>query len=71
VAADPAQRAEDGVTPTTGTAPTVAKAQRQLAALQWAIPVLTGGMLVCDAVLGEQQRPTEVATGILDRFLPG
>jgi hypothetical protein len=47
-----------------GTSSDVAGAQRQLAVLQWAIPALTGGMLACDAVLGEQQRPSEVAAGL-------
>lgn len=63
--------AEGGVEPAAGTAPDVAKAQRQLSALQWVIPVLTGGMLVCDSVLGEQQRPTEVASGIFGRLAQG
>ena len=63
--------AEGGVVPTAGTAPDVAKAQRQLAALQWAIPAMTGGMLICDSVLGEQQRLTEVATGIFGRLVQG
>lgn len=56
-----------GATPAPGTPPDVARAQRHLAVLQWAIPALTGGMLVCDAVLGEQQRPMTVLSGIIDR----
>ena len=64
------QPAKDGVTPAPGTAPEVSKAQRQLALLQWVIPALTGGMLICDAVLGEQQRPTEVASGFFGRLVP-
>ena len=63
------QPAESGVEPTAGTSPDVAKAQRQLAVLQWAIPLLTGGMLICDSVLGEQQRPTRVVSGVLGRLL--
>ncbi len=42
------------------TPPEVAKAQKQLAALQWAIPGLTGAMLASNALHEEQQRPTEV-----------
>lgn len=47
------------------TPPEVAKAQKQLKALQWAIPALTGGLIVSTAVQGEQQRPTEVVRGLL------
>jgi hypothetical protein len=68
---DPTQPAAGGVEPVAGTAPEVARAQRQLHLLQWAIPALTGGMLVCDAVLGEQQRPTKVLAGIVGRLTPG
>jgi hypothetical protein len=60
--------ATSGTGPTPDTAPDVAGAQRQLRVLQWVIPALTGGMIVCDAVLGEQQRPTSVASGVLGRF---
>ena len=47
------------------TPPEVAKAQKQLAALQWAIPGLTGAMLASNALHGEQQRPSQVAKGAL------
>jgi hypothetical protein len=39
----------------------VARAQRQLTALQWVIPVLTGAVLVVNARMGEQQRPAQVS----------
>lgn len=45
------------------TPPEVAKAQKQLAALQWAIPGLTGAMVASTALHGEQQRTTEVLKG--------
>ncbi len=45
------------------TPPEVAKAQKQLTALQWAIPALTGGILASSALHEEQQRPTEVLKG--------
>ena len=61
----------DATTPEAGTDAELADAQRKLSLLQWAIPVLTGGLIVLSARLGEQQRPAEVAAGILDRFLPG
>ena len=47
------------------TPPEVAKAQKQLSALQWAIPALTGGILASSALHEEQQRTTEVAKGTL------
>ena len=56
---------EGGTTPSAGTPSEVANAQRQLTVLQWATPALTGGMLVLNAIMGEQQRPTNVATGML------
>ena len=51
------------------TPPEVAKAQKQLAALQWAIPGLTGAMLASSSLHEEQQRPGQVAAGVL-RGLP-
>ncbi|HVE74598.1 MAG TPA: hypothetical protein VNA30_05845 [Mycobacteriales bacterium] len=47
------------------TPPEVAKAQKQLAALQWAIPGLTGAMLASSALHEEQQRPSQVLKGTL------
>ena len=47
------------------------RAQRQLTALQWVIPVLTGAVLVVNARMGEQQRPTQVTGGLVRRLLPG
>src|SRR5918999_3472044 len=48
----------------------VAAAQRQLKALQWAIPALTGALLVVNARMGEQQRPMTVVAGVLSRLNP-
>jgi hypothetical protein len=64
---------EDGTTPTSGTPVQAAKAQRQLTVLQWAIPALTGATLAVNAQMGEQQRPKNVATGLLQaprRWVP-
>ena len=47
------------------TPPEVAKAQKQLSALQWAIPGLTGAMLASSSLHEEQQRPTEVLKGTI------
>ncbi len=56
-----------GTTPISTTPGDVASAQKKLAALQWAIPGLTGGILAISAYAGEQQRPSQVAKGILSR----
>ena len=58
---------EGGTAPAAGTPPEVAKAQKQLSGLQWAIPALTGGILVSNAYQGEQQRPLEQVKGIAGR----
>jgi hypothetical protein len=36
--------------------------------LQWAIPAITGAIVVISAFAGEQQRPAEVKKGMLSRF---
>ena len=43
----------------------VAKAQQQLKVCQWVIPALTAGLGVLNVVEGEQQRPSQVVSGIL------
>lgn len=45
----------------------VQQAQRQLRVAQWAVPLLTGGLEVLNALHGEQQKPTEQARGVLQR----
>ncbi len=56
--------------PSAATPQDVAGAQRQLKALQWAIPALTGAVLVVNARMGEQQRPQSVVAGVLHRLNP-
>jgi hypothetical protein len=56
---------ESGTTSLPSTPPEVAKAQKQLKALQWAIPGLTGAVLASSSLHEEQQRPTEVLKGTL------
>lgn len=46
----------------------LAQAQQRLKVLQWAIPALTGALVVLSSVLGEQQRPASVAQGVLERL---
>ncbi|MFD3548287.1 hypothetical protein ACFWUW_22250 [Streptomyces sp. NPDC058655] len=43
------------------------KAEQHLALMQWAVPVLTGGLLVLNALHGEQQRPAQQAHGMWQR----
>jgi hypothetical protein len=62
---------EGGTTPNPATPDKVARAQRQLTALQWVIPALTGALLVINARMGEQQRPAQVSKGLVRRLLPG
>jgi hypothetical protein len=60
-----------GTTPNPATPDEVTRAQRQLSVLQWAIPVLTGAVLVVNARMGEQQRPAQVTKGLVQRLRPG
>ena len=62
---------EGGTSPDPTTPQDVARAQRRLTVLQWAIPVLTGAVLVVSARMGEHQRPTQVTGGLIRRFVPG
>ncbi|CAA9346907.1 MAG: ABC-type Mn/Zn transport systems, ATPase component [uncultured Nocardioidaceae bacterium] len=62
--------ASSGTEPAPSTPPEVANAQRQLALLQWAVPALTGALVVVSAVAGEQQRPSEVKKGVVSRLVP-
>ena len=59
--------AESGTTPAATTPPEVAAAQRQLAMLQWAVPALTGALVVLSSFAGEQQRPSSAFSGLADR----
>lgn len=48
----------------------VARLEGRTRMFQWLVPFLTGGMVVLDAVMGEQQRPQRFAEGVLQRLLP-
>ncbi|MBM7416467.1 MULTISPECIES: hypothetical protein [Nocardiaceae] len=61
--------AADGTTPTASTPPEVAAAQKQLQALQWVVPALTGGVVAISAYASEQFRPEEVARGVVSRVI--
>ncbi len=69
MAADQAP-SHDGTTPSEGTPPEVAEAQRRLGVLQWVTPTLTGLLVAATAVMGEQQRPAQFGKGLLRRFSP-
>jgi hypothetical protein len=56
---------EGGTDPSPVTSPDIAKVQRRLKLCQWAVPALTGGLHVLNAVHGEQQRPPQRLPGIL------
>ena len=59
---------ESGTEPAASTPSSVAEAQRRLSMLQWAVPVLTGALVVVNAYAGEQQRPSEVHKGLIGRI---
>ncbi len=60
--------AESGTSPASTTPPEVAKAQQQLRVLQWAVPALTGALVVVSSYAGEQQRASEESSGIRRRL---
>jgi len=62
--------AESGTEPAVTTPADVADAQRQLSMLQWAVPAVTGALVVVNAYAGEQQRASEVQKGLLANLLP-
>ncbi|MDP9406291.1 MAG: hypothetical protein M3O86_06795 [Actinomycetota bacterium] len=62
--------AADATTPSASTPDEAAQAQKQLKLLQWVIPALTGAILVLNARMGEQQRPSEISKGLLGRITP-
>ncbi|MFE0590807.1 hypothetical protein [Micromonospora echinospora] len=45
----------------------VASSQRQMKVLQWAVPAITGALIVVTSYAGEQQKPGQVLRGILGR----
>lgn len=59
----PAHGATD---PAASTPRDVEAAQQQLRYLQWALPVLTGALVILGAQQGEQQRPGQVLAGVAD-----
>lgn len=60
--------AESGTEPAESTPSDVAAAQRQLRMLQWAVPAVTGALVVVSAFAGEQERASEVHKGLAQRI---
>jgi hypothetical protein len=50
--------------PSSSTPDDVASAQQQLRYVQWVLPILTGTIILLGAQQGEQQRPSQIATGL-------
>jgi hypothetical protein len=50
---------EGGTVPSSGTPDQVAQLQQQQRILQWVTPALVGGIVICGAQQGEQQRASE------------
>ncbi|VXB32461.1 hypothetical protein [Aeromicrobium sp. 9AM] len=61
--------AESGTEPAPATPPEVAAAQKQLRLLQWAVPAVTGALVVISAFAGEQERASEVHKGLVQRIV--
>jgi hypothetical protein len=59
--------AEDATTPGAQTPSHIAEAQAKLKKLQWAVPALTGALMVLNVYMGEKQRPSQVAKGLVKR----
>ncbi|KAB1915473.1 MULTISPECIES: hypothetical protein [unclassified Micromonospora] len=58
---------EGATEPNYQTPANVASSQRQMKLLQWAIPAMTGALVVVSAYMGEQQKPGQVFRGLLNR----
>ncbi len=61
---------EGATEPAPETPESAAGPQQRLRVVQWTVPVLTGALVVLNAVMGEHQRPVPVARGVLDRLTP-
>ena len=60
--------AESGAVPTDTTPPDTQRVLQRQRLLQWAVPALSGTLLVLTARMDEQQRPQAVAAGVLRRL---
>ena len=60
--------AQGSTEPHPGASDELASAQKQLALVQWAIPAVTGTLVVLGAAQGEQQRPNSLIGNQISRF---
>lgn len=60
---------ESATEPASETPEELASTLRRLRVVQWAVPALTGALVVLSARMGEQQRPQAVARGVRDKLL--
>jgi len=60
---------EGATEPAPGTPSGAATTQRQLKAVQWALPALTGALVVVSALQGEQQKPSQQLAGKAKQLL--
>jgi hypothetical protein len=61
---------QDATTPSVQTPEEIAKSQKQLKVLQWAIPAHVAALIAISSKMGEQQRPSQVKEGMLKRLNP-
>jgi hypothetical protein len=61
---------DSAVEPGAATPEELAATQRRLRTVQWAVPALTGMNIALGAKMGEQQRPTSVISGVVERLDP-
>jgi hypothetical protein len=61
--------AEGATTPAPQTPPHVAEAMRKEKLMKWVVPALTGAVLAVNVYMGEQQRPSKVAKGLVKRVV--
>jgi hypothetical protein len=61
---------DSAVEPNAATPEELAATQRRLRAARWAVPTLTGTNIALAAKMGEQQRPTSLVPGVLERLDP-
>lgn len=59
--------AKGATEPGASSSPELAAAQKQLKIVQWALPVVSGVVIVLGAQQGEQQRPTNLVSGLIKR----
>lgn len=62
--------AEGATEPSEEMPPEARDTQRKLRVMQWAVPALTGGLLLLNAYMGEQERPAAAAKGFWERLSP-